>query len=77
MLSLTNKTRIMERVKLIPSYYEWHLMKDGDILLNITDSDIEDCVDYSDFEEKLMIFSKRQMLHTKITSYSTESVWAE
>lgn len=53
MLSLTNKIRIMEKVKLIPSYYEWHLMKDGDILLNITDSDIEDCVDYSDFEAKI------------------------
>lgn len=64
MLSLTNKTRIMERVKLIPSYYEWHLMKDGDILLNITDSDIEDCVDYSDFEAKIDdIFEAANVAH--------------
>lgn len=64
MLSLTNKIRIMERVKLIPGYYEWHLMKDGDILLNITDSDIEDCVDYSDFEAKIDdIFEAANVAH--------------
>ena len=64
MLSLTNKIRIMEKVKLIPGYYEWHLMKDGDILLNITDSDIEDCVDYSDFEAKIDdIFEAANVAH--------------
>lgn len=55
----------MGRVKLEPGYYEWHLVdENGNVLLNITDSDIEDCVDYGDFWNKTVdMFESAEIAH--------------
>lgn len=55
----------MGRVKLEPGYYEWHLVDEsGKVLLNITDSNIEDCVDYGDFWNKAVdMFEAAEIAH--------------
>lgn len=50
-LTITKTLRIMNNVRFIPGYYEWHLVDEKDnVLLNIPDGIIDDCETKADLD---------------------------
>lgn len=50
-LTITKTLRIMNNIRFIPGFYEWHLVDEKDnVLLNIPDGIIDDCETKADLD---------------------------